>query len=95
MTIYTPKKVANVEALKKNQSYVEDDNHTLAKLNSSIAAEKLPTEKCPEDKPVFGGENKTCFTCPKGEYILLSNFTCYTPKLVTNVDALKTAKNYV
>jgi hypothetical protein len=64
-------------------------------LNASIIAEKLPTQPCPADKPVFGGPNKTCFACPSGEFLLLSNFTCYKPKNVTNVDALKQAKTYV
>jgi hypothetical protein len=95
LSCYQPQYVTNVEAVKKSNSYVEDSNHTLAQLNSSIAAEKLPTQPCPADKPAFGGQNKTCFACPSGEFLLLSSLTCYKPKNVTNVDALKQAKIYV
>lgn len=84
LTCYKPKNVTNVDALKQAKTYVENENHTLAQLNSSIAAEKLPTQPCPVDKPVFGSSS-TCFGCAKDELVLLSNLTCYKPKTVTNV----------
>jgi hypothetical protein len=95
LTCYKPKSVTNVDALKQAKTYVENENHTLAQLNSSIAAEKLPTQPCPADKPVFGGQNKTCFACPSGEFLLLSNFTCYKPKNRTNVEYLSKSLIYI
>ena len=92
-TCYTPHNATNVPALMASGLYVNIGNNTIANLNASIAANPYPTVPCPIATPIyFAGK---CVACPPGTYVLLSNYSCYTPHNVTNVTALNATHRYV
>lgn len=87
---YKPRKVSNVAFLNSTHNYINVGNATLTTINSSIVSSVYPVNACPTSAPVYNGTG--CFACPNGTYYMLNNFTCYTPKNVSNVTALKASK---
>lgn len=92
-TCYSPGYGMNVPALIASGKYVNIGSSTISALNASIAANPFPHKPCPAATPLFIGG--ACIACPVGTYVLLSNFTCYQPKNVTNVTALNATHRYV
>lgn len=90
---YTPGHVTNITELKRLKNYIQVGNVTLASISSAINASKFPVVACNSTTPVFNG--KSCMACPNGTFYILTNFTCYTPGLVTNISQLLKAKNYI
>ena len=88
-----PSLVTNVSALNISQRYANYLGVTLNYINASISQQKYPVVACPSTSPLFDGVN--CIHCQLGTYYLLSNSSCYTPHLVTNVSYLGIMKNYV
>jgi hypothetical protein len=83
-TCYQPDEVTNVDALGKN--YIENNGTTLQSIKDQLKNTTLPTLNCSTSTPLFNG--KKCVGCPKTEFYLLSNSTCYKAKNVTNLKAL-------
>lgn len=88
---YKAKAVTNVKALNSSGLFIPSEKITLASLNASIHKDRLPVAPCPEKTPVFN--NSKCVTCPHGDYLVLENNTCYTPKKVANVAELSEDKD--
>lgn len=63
-TCYSPEKVSNVTALKDQEKAVEDENNTLEDLKDAIEKSELPTEICPEEKPVASNNGTECKAIP-------------------------------
>lgn len=92
-TCYVPQNRTSYEALEKDKNYIENDNHTLISLKTSIQANKLPAVPCPDATPIWNG--KGCVGCKTGEFYFLSNFSCYKPQIYSDPAALKALKNVV
>ena len=91
-TCYTPSYVSNLTALNETKLFIESDNVTLDQLNKTLSNSTLPSIVCNASTPIFNG--KTCIACPAGQYVVLSNSTCYKAKNVTNVAAIVKAGRY-
>lgn len=85
--------MTNVSALNISKRYANYLGVTLNSINVSISQHKYPVVACPSTSPLFDGVK--CIHCSPGTYYLLSNASCYTPHLVTNVSYLGLMKNYV
>ena len=86
MKCYSPKLVSNVQALNKSKRYIELDAATLENIEKNLNSSQLPTTKCSDKQPLFN--NKHCISCPEGTYYNLKDLNCYTPKMVSNPQAL-------
>ena len=93
LSCYEPEFAPNYSALRGLDNVGEVDNYTLDSLENHTKAGVMPTKACNESAPMFNG--KECIKCPEGTFYLLTNFTCYTPKIVTNVSALIHHGHYI
>lgn len=83
---FVPKQHTNVKVLETEKNYIEDATHTLKAINDTINKDTYPSVPCPDSQPLWNG--KACMGCPKGNYYILANSTCYVPKNRTNVELL-------
>jgi hypothetical protein len=93
LTCIKAKNATNVEALTKSKLYIEDSTHTLQAIGDMIKKDPYPSGPCPEATPIL--KDNSCFGCPKGQYVFLSNSTCYQPENATNIDSLNKTRNYI
>ena len=93
LTCYFPRPVSNVSALAATRKVLSFKGVTLATVAASNRKSVLPLFQCPALFPLFNGTQ--CVACPNGTYYLLSNFSCYVPKQVTNVTELASTHTFV
>ena len=86
LTCYYPKLISNVSALNATGKVLPFNGVTLQTVMARQKKLVLPVIVCPKLFPLFNGTG--CVACPNGTYYLLSNDTCYVPKVVTNVSEL-------
>ena len=51
-----------------------------------MEASALPTQSCPQEKPIFNGSE--CIACEDGTYYDLKTLSCFEPVFVSSTDSL-------
>ena len=86
LSCYSPHQSTNITEINRVGNYIVVGNYTIANITANLSAYPYPTVPCPAAAPLYDGNG--CVLCPPGTYYILSNNTCYHPRVVSNINAI-------